>query len=66
MMELRGVNAMLEGMAYESSKSYSQLSDELHKKIQSAKEIEEKLKLYVGHLESKITELGESLEKLQR
>jgi CheY-like chemotaxis protein len=66
MMELRGVNAMLEGMAYESSRSYTQLSEELHKKIQLSKEIEEKLKLYVGHLESKITELGESLEKFQR
>ena len=66
MMELRGANAMLEGMAYESSQSYSQLSEELHVKIQSAREIEEKLKLYVGHLEGKITELAESLEKFQR
>jgi DNA-binding response OmpR family regulator len=66
MIELRGVNATLESMAYESSMSYSKLSEELHIRIKSAKEIEEKLKLYVGHLESKITELGESLEKFQR
>jgi DNA-binding response OmpR family regulator len=66
MMELRGVNATLENMAYESSMSYSKLSEELHDRIKSAKEIEEKLKLYVGHLESKITELGESLEKFQK
>ncbi len=66
MTELRGVNATLESMAYESSNSYSQLSDQLQAKIKSAQQIEEKLKLYVNHLESKITELAESLEKFKR
>lgn len=66
MTELRGVNATLENMAYESSNSYHQLSDQLQAKMKSAQQVEERLRLYVNHLESKISELAQSLEKFKR
>jgi DNA-binding response OmpR family regulator len=66
MTELNGINAVLEGMAYESSTGYIQLTDQLKGKIKSAKDVEHKLRLYIEHLETKIAELTKSVEDLKK
>ncbi len=66
MTELKGINAVLEGMAYESSTGYIQLTDQLKQEIKSAKDVEHKLRLYIGHLEAKITELTKTVEDFKK
>ena len=66
MTELKGINAVLEGMAYESSEGYIKLTDELKAEMKATRQTEEKLKMYIGHLEGRIEDLTKALEGLNR
>ncbi len=56
MNELSFANAMMEGMVQEKYLNASDVSNELKKEIRLTKKSEEKLRLYIEHLESQLAE----------
>jgi two-component system sensor histidine kinase/response regulator len=65
MNELSFANAMMEGMVQEKYLNASDVSDELKKEIRLTKKSEEKLRLYIEHLESQLAEKNNCTELTQ-